>query len=238
MVFESIKEIILKNFKFWSSLKPSSIPSSVSIPKKILNQYFNNASSVFDFGCGVGNTLKELDNNNYLKLVGYDLNKNAIEVAETKKFNNIIEFYSDESTFIQMKDTFEIINMKAVLSCIYGIQERINILKKLKEKLLDNGKIIIIDFFQNEEIEYYKQRYIENEKITKEYGTFLVKENNGKEMYYSHHFSQEELRFIAEQSNLDIMHLEEDYFTSRSGNNLKGFVLILTKNNSLEEEKI
>jgi SAM-dependent methyltransferase len=228
MIFDSNQDILHENIKLWKELKIELIPSTIKIPNNILENYYYKSETILDIGCGTGETFKILDNHKFKKLVGYDLNDNAILKAKQIKYKNDILFYnSDELLLKNYKEQFDLINMKALLSCIYGIKERINLLQNLKKNLIKDGKLVIIDFLQNSENDIYSKRYSQYKELTKEYGTFRVNNNDSNGvLYYSHHFSFKELEFILNYCEFKIDSYEENIFYTRSGNKITGFILI------------
>lgn len=121
--------------------------------KKVLNYINeNNISSVMDIGCGDGNFLKYVkDNNSIINLFGIDTTENSIKNCKNK---GLINTYCEtvESFINKNSKKFEVVCLFHVLEHISKPYEFIVQLKELLEK---NGKIFISTPYSPMDFEYY-----------------------------------------------------------------------------------
>tara|TARA_B100000212_G_scaffold342211_1_gene328236 strand:- start:3147 stop:3890 length:744 start_codon:yes stop_codon:yes gene_type:complete len=97
------------------------------------NQSDKKFLSVLDFGCGQGLLLKLLENYNY-DLYGYDFSKELVEIAS--QITNKSTIYNE----LPLDKKYDVIILSEVLE---HLQDPLSILKVIKDKLNDNGYLII-----------------------------------------------------------------------------------------------
>lgn len=94
----------------------------------------NNYRNILDFGCWDGFFIDIISKKNKnLKISGVDIDENAIEICKSKN----IKAYSDIEN---IKEKYELIYSFNVLE---HIQDDVEVLKKLRSKLNDDGKIFL-----------------------------------------------------------------------------------------------
>lgn len=114
---------------------------NLQIPLWIKNEIENKDVKILDYGCGFGQILKALKNENYQNIYGIDIEKNAIESCVN---NNLIVKQLDLKTLINPYDfKFDVIILSHIIEHIPK-NEIINTLIIIKNSFLTkNGKLLV-----------------------------------------------------------------------------------------------
>lgn len=140
----------------------------------------NNINSVFEFGCGSGPNLKNLQlNTNHIKLlIGYDISQEAINFAKKRIINKKFFFISKlEKTWLV--DKLHSFNLKFIDLAIYDRVLYLLSEKQIKLHLDSYSKffnyIIIDDFHTSKKIGYKTKYQIRNfEEIMLKYKFAII----------------------------------------------------------------
>lgn len=149
----------------------------------IIKMYpFIKTKKVLDAGCGVGNSLHNLEN-----ATGCDFSENAISHAKSK-LPNLHFFVHDLTSDEEIEGSFDVIFLIFTLSSVDPIFHK-KIFKKLKNCLNENGIIIFRDFGF---LDYRQQKY-KSEQIVKE--NFYKRGDNT----FTYFFKEVEINEIANE---------------------------------------
>jgi len=162
--------------------------------------------TILDYGCGVGDFLKKMRLEKW-EAQGYEPNVNAKEILKKKGIITINGIDSVE------KNSVDVITLWHVLE---HIENPLEIIKELKDKLKENGFLIIaVPNFNAYDAKYYK--------------TFWAAYDVPRHLY---HFQKKSLQIIAEKLNLTLtkqkpLWLDAIYISILSEKNKKGGVMLL-----------
>lgn len=110
-----------------------------------INPIISKASVVLDAGCGTGNSTYFLDCMVLdCKLIGCDISKNMLEVANTKSFRNEVEFINVDLDNLQFNHQFDAIQFFMVM---HHFPKLDGLLDKVHRLLKQNGSLIILGVY-------------------------------------------------------------------------------------------
>ena len=130
---------------FWTDFSKQAYDYTNLLPenKKMLNKIASlvgRNKKVLDAGCGTGNLIKLIAENN--ELIAMDLNKSMLSIAmkKTKNFSNV-SFKKGSVTELPFEnDSFDVITS---INVIYHLDEPEKVIKEARRVLKENGKLII-----------------------------------------------------------------------------------------------
>lgn len=189
-----------------------------------LFDYLHNDDVVLDIGCGYGR-LAGLFKKQGCVVYGIDINISAIE--ETQRNLNLsgIKFSVQNAEHTNFQGSFfNVVVSQAVLACM-NKQKRKKTVQEIYRILKSGGILHIAEFGRNDDID----RYVQDEKNTKEYGTVIVKNLDGSERFRTHNFLKSELEELLTQQDFKILSYENLDFTTVHGNFHPGHIFICQK---------
>lgn len=183
----------------------------------------SDSTSILDVGCGNGRLIGHIEKN-WIKITNYlwtDLSSWLITEAN--------KLYPDKSfqvldmlSISEIKEKFDYIFFIASFHHLKTIEERIEVLKQIKNLLKLNWTIFMTNWALNSELnsEKYKESMIENSK-----NEFLSQDYNikiGEFIRYYHSFSLQELDYLFNNSWYEIVE-------NRLFDNKRNFISIIKK---------
>lgn len=103
---------------------------------KIANNFLKKGHSVLELGCGNGDLINEIaDNNDLMRIVAIDY------FNEPKNLNKKIEFIKQDIENLNIDEYFDIIIINHVLE---HIKNPLGLIEKIKKNLNKNGRILIV----------------------------------------------------------------------------------------------
>lgn len=211
---------------------------SIPLPRKFVSFLDGKiVEDVLDLGCGYGRASFFLHEKNY-SVVGVDVDKmqikSALKEVNSRGITKDIYFIINDARYMCFRSSsFDAISMLGVLT-LASKPNRIGIMNEVGRVLKPFGYVFIEEFGQTWENPVYSKRYKDDLAVTRELGTFTVKDDNDRVLHLAHHFTREELIFILK--NFTIISFEEDIFTSYYHRNwVKGYVIIAQKANQNSE---
>lgn len=216
----------------WGKKESSRIPSSLW-PDDFLFSKLNREMEILDLGCGVGRLTLELGRLGH-KVTGIDISEDAIKNAnlnaEKKNLTDRCSFACESATSLPFdNNTFDVIIIQAVLTIIESKEDRKKILLESNRILKENGFVYLAEFSQNWHITGYRNKYLNHFSKTGEEGLFIVFDINGNEEYRAKHFSNKEISLLILDSGFSIDWFNTSIFKTKSGNDIEGFKIMLTK---------
>jgi cyclopropane fatty-acyl-phospholipid synthase-like methyltransferase len=205
----------------WAKIPPSKIPSSTKIDEKFWS-CFREGDSILEVGCGQGRFVCACAMRG-LKIVGIDINKEAIEMLNEDAYLFGAEVYNADILTAKFKEKFKGVLLQGLL-CSLGKKDRTKCLNKVKSVMEGGGYLHVAEFEMNDEFE---KRYGEDFELTGEYGTLSIKnKDTGKELCRSHNFYKEEITELLEKSGFKIVSFERTFFASYHGEKKPGMMII------------
>ncbi len=183
--------------------------------------------NVLDVGCGNGRLWHALRNKN-IKYLGVDNCSKLIQLAKEKYSQDNVSFLVGDILGLNNipNNNFDIIFCVAVLHHIPGKNLRIKALQNLKNKIKENGKIVITVWnlwnsskHKNLIIKFALLKLLGKNKM--DFGDIIFdwKGKQSSQRYY-HAFTKKELIELAKKANLQIEKIYKDTYN---------YYLILTK---------
>jgi ubiquinone/menaquinone biosynthesis C-methylase UbiE len=205
----------------WAKIPPEKIPSSTKVDERFWN-YFQEGDSILEVGCGQGRFIYSCAING-LRIVGIDINKEAIKLLNKDVYLFGAEVYYGDILTIKFKEKFKGVLLQAIISSLKP-KDRVKCLNKVKSVMEKGGYLHIAEFEMSDK---YEERYKEDYKLTGEYGTLSIKDKDtGKELCRSHNFFKEEIIELIEKSGFKIISFKRTLFISYHGEKKLGMMII------------
>lgn len=184
-----------------------------------------NGDSVFDAGCGNGRLLEAFKDKK-ISYVGVDSSEKLIKLAREKyqflnyelRIKNYEFLIGDILNIKNVSDkNFDYIFCIAVLHHVPGEDLRLKALENLKEKLADNGKIILTvwNLWSQKKFRKFIFKFAFLKLIGKnkmDFGDILFSGFNQMSQRYYHAFRMNELRKIIKKADLNIEKIYKDKY--------------------------
>lgn len=214
----------------WVKIPANKTPATTPILREFWN-YFEKDSRILEVGCAWGRLIFECLKRDLL-VIGIDIN-NA-EIIELKKGLKLGKSENRASVFCMNatkmnfeNESFNGAIMQGLLSALES-KERYLALKEVFRVLKKHGLLHVAEFEIIDNVEA-RTRYENDEKITGEFGTLSILDENGKEMFRSHNFSQNELKGLLESVGFKVKIFKKKKFVSFHGNIKPGMLIIAEK---------
>jgi len=214
----------------WSKFEDRSIPSTLELHSDIF-KVLKKEDRIIDFGCGYGKTCFELVTKGYGSVIGVDINNNGIEYAQDHVRKNEItgcRFSVENVAGLSFNDnsfTFGI--MQAFLTTIPNEKDRKSIFSEASRVICPGGFLYIAEFTQSWDIPKYEKRYLSAISEGYEKGSFpVINSHTGELDYVARHYTEKELTTLLTTENFKIETLQNEKFTTRTGNIVDGVVMI------------
>jgi ubiquinone/menaquinone biosynthesis C-methylase UbiE len=212
-------------------------PYNIPLPTRLVNAIKDgSAKNILDVGCGYGRACFFLNENGF-SVVGIDVDRVqirlAMEEAKSRGLREEIGFIlGDAKNLCFPGSSFDAATMLGVLTLV-SKSERLRIVNEVHRILKEHGYIFVEEFGRTWENPVYAKRYRDDVKVTGELGTFTVKDETGRILHFSHHFTRKEILNVLQ--NFHVIGFEEDTFTSYYHKNwAKGFIILAQKKNGLD----
>jgi len=220
----------------WMKFEGNKIPSSLELDP-IIFHYLKNNFKIMDIGCGFGRTVFELYKRGYKNIYGIDVNESGIEFAKTRarklRLNPLPNLSVCNAVSLNFPNhTFDFVICQAFWTTIVAKGERNKIIKEIGRVSKKAGILYVADFGQTWDHPHYKQAYYKGIEKQYEIGTFeAFDKKTGEFKYLAHHYTKEELEELLEEGGFKSPdYYKQNIFTTQSGNQVKGHVLLAVKN--------
>ncbi|HON56218.1 MAG TPA: methyltransferase domain-containing protein [bacterium] len=138
-----------KNAKYYDN---AAIIQNSIIDKMLPLLKNQNFDYILEFGCGTGNyTKKIIETCAFKKILAIDISNEMLTIAKSKIFDNRIFFLQCDASEIDRQNIFNIEKFDLITSnaALQWINDKHNLLKKIKILLKNNGKFIFSIFGNN-----------------------------------------------------------------------------------------
>lgn len=197
--------------EFWNSTKSvlagQKDKELKSREQQVINKKITEKKDILDLGCGTGELLNYLDNNNKISTaIGVDFSKKHILEAKKIKKKNIKFYFDDVISFLQKKDfkkkKFDIVITKRLLINLESSQKQFKLINEISNFLKPNGVYLALEsssfYYQNINkvrkylnldpmIPLWHNKYINDDKI-KSIDFNNLKLLNVEELFSSYYF--------------------------------------------------
>lgn len=123
---------------------------NINAKRKLINKLFDNSGSLLDIGCGTGEFLQHMQEN--------DWNVQGMETAEGARDMAAENGIKISENLSQVKDSFDVVTMWHVFEHIHDIDE---LMKNIHRILNDEGYLILtVPNINSQDAGYYKSEWI------------------------------------------------------------------------------
>ncbi|MEY4877136.1 MAG: hypothetical protein RL708_2285 [Bacteroidota bacterium] len=137
-----------------------------------LEKFVSKDSCIVDYGCGYGRIVKELNDNAFNDVKGFDFSVELINRGHKIGVENIFQIDSASDLPIE-NNSVDCFLLFAVLTCIPGNKSQMELIEILFSKLKTGGIIYISDYYlQTNSVEVNRYKYL-NDDI-ENYGVFTL----------------------------------------------------------------
>jgi SAM-dependent methyltransferase len=135
----------------------------------LLKKYSNRQARILDYGCGYGRTLAELSGAGFTKLAGADFSEQML--ARAKVAVPDARLIRNDGCHLPFKnDSFDVVLLFAVLTCIPDDNEQKNLMAEALRVLRPGGIVYVSDLLVNEDTRN-RERY---QRYAEAYGCYGV----------------------------------------------------------------
>jgi SAM-dependent methyltransferase len=196
----------------WESFDPASIPTKEDRPElETWLERIPAASALLDLGCGAGGVSRRLVERGFA-VVGVDINEGALsrarEAAPGAKFYR--RDVASPGGLALEEAPFEGVVCQLVLSIVGGPEDRLGLLANARRALAPHGHLYLSASGVSDEINpAYRRRYEEDFPGTGERYTYFSRDELGNVLYRTHHFEEEELTRLLEETGFEVVELRK-----------------------------
>jgi SAM-dependent methyltransferase len=197
----------------WRRFDAAAIPSKDSTPllDAFLHEVTTAASgrplALLDVGCGSGRLSRRLFEQGF-SVLGVDINAGAVHAAEHNAGSAdtvgrslrfaVADFAEDGSPQLD-GGPFDVVVCQLEISIIGVVRHRANLLRHARENLRPGGRLFLSASGVSDTINAgYARLYAEDLPLTGERYTYLSRNDSGKVLYMTHHFTVDELTNLLE----------------------------------------
>lgn len=205
--------------KYWDSVSQTKTFTHPINSAQLL-KYVSATDKIVDFGCGYGRLVKELTDQKFKNVTGFDTSKELINRGQQNGINTIFHF-NDIATLPVDNNSADCFLLFAVLTCIPSNHAQKRLINTLSSKLKPNGIIYISDYYLQDDLSEVKRyEYLNGDQNN--FGTFTLPEG----ATFRHHTKEwiEELTKDFKMKESTIIDVK-----TMNGNSAKAFQLIIQK---------
>ncbi|GEM_PF-1554469 len=211
-------------YQEWKQSSGNKVIASSPFSEKIFD-FIPESGRVLDLGSGDGRISQVIQKHGF-ETYGMDINPTAINLAKTQPDLVGIAFSVQDAKATTYEDAFfDAVIEQAVLACVEK-SDRTTVLTEVHRILKSGGVFSIAEFGFEESLH---ERYEHDALLSGEYGTVVVKSDDGMKPFRSHHFRSEELDTLVQDAGFEIIQSTHPNFSTRSGHTHPGHQYIVRK---------
>lgn len=195
------------------------VPTSLAMPDLFLQQVHPGVRAL-DIGCGeagIGVQVQEAGG----VYTGLDLNLPSLRRA-AKRFQVAL---GEGGRLPFRTASFDLVFLRAVLTVLVDPAQRLGVVREAMR--VCRGVVGIQDFLLTPEQPLYAARYAEGHSLRGQRGVFPVRQDGGEGvLYWAKHFSLDELEELIREAGGRVAAVSEVQAPTRSGNIIRGVVLL------------
>jgi ubiquinone/menaquinone biosynthesis C-methylase UbiE len=207
-------------------------PYNIPLPAELVSFLMGkSANTILEIGCGYGRACFFFCANG-LAVTGVDVDREQVERALEEKrsrgFDEGIDFIvNDARDLCFPRRSFDAVTMLGILTLVHE-EERLRLMREIRRVLKPCGYVFVEEFGRTWRNPVYRKRYRDDAELSGELGTFAVRDEQGRILHFSHHFTRQELRGLLD--GFKVVHFKSDVFTSYYHQNwVKGYVVLAQK---------
>jgi ubiquinone/menaquinone biosynthesis C-methylase UbiE len=204
-------------------------PSTIELDDDIVSR-IPKKSKVLEVACALGRTAFRLEGLGH-SVTAIDIDPDTVERArEIGNANNSgVEFLEADGRRLPFDNfSFDLVIMNGYMTMLTDMESRILSIIEAFRVLKEGGALYLADFLVTEDNKAYLKRYEEHSKITGEEHTFIVHDNENRELYRCHHYRESELKALLD-SRFHIVETVNQEFKSYHGNRVNGIIILAFK---------
>ena len=211
-------------YQEWERFEGDKVVATSPFSEKIFG-FIMPGGRVLDLGCGNGRISRLIKERGF-QTWGMDVNEKAIAFAKASPDLASIEFSVQDAQKTDYEaDFFDAVIEQAVLACMEK-PDRALVMSEVYRILKPDGVFSIAEFGIRED---KKEKYEIDARITGEYGTRIVRRDDGSESFRSHNFNKEELDVLVKDAGFEVMDYEHPDFRTFTDNIHPGHQYIVRK---------
>jgi ubiquinone/menaquinone biosynthesis C-methylase UbiE len=210
-------------------------PYNIPLPTELVSFFSGkSAKTVLEVGCGYGRVCFFLHEKGF-EVTGVDVDREQVQRAQEEKKSRGV----DEGIWFVVNDAgdlcfpagcFDVVTVLGVLTLVPRT-ERLRIMRDILRVLKPCGYVLVEEFGRTWRNSVYRKRYKDDAELSGEPGTFAVRDEQGRILHFSHHFTRQELRGLLD--GFKVVQFESDVFTSYYHKNwVTGYVVLAQKRGS------
>lgn len=219
------------NRHLWSKILAGKTPGTMPVDPNFW-KLFKKYDHILEVGCGWGRIIYECLAHE-LYATGIDINKQEIALLKDQlakdRLSDFAKIYKQSVLKMSFPNkSFDGATMLGVLGALAKEQRSLS-LKEVYRVLKPKAYLYISEFEINLRDEKYISRYNRDYLTTGEYGTFCVRNDDGRELFRTHNFSKSEIGLLLSSCGFIIRNFERQTFISYRGNRKPGMLIIAQK---------
>jgi ubiquinone/menaquinone biosynthesis C-methylase UbiE len=206
-------------------------PYTIPLPTRLVDAIKGDSKkSILEVGCGYGRACFFLHENGF-RVFGVDVDRAQLRLAQeatnSQRVKEVGFLLNDDKNLCFPDSCFDEATMLGVLT-LASKPERSRIVCEVDRVLKTRGYVLVEEFGRTWENPVYAKRYRDDVKDTGELGTVTVKDEAGRILHFSHHFTRTEILNLLK--DFRIIDFEEEVFTSYYHKNwVRGYVILAQK---------
>lgn len=216
----------------WTELDPSRIPTKTEVPE--LDAFVTEIGPhgrLLDLGCGTGVVSRKLAALGF-DVTGVDVNERAVAEAEAAGGGTyfVRDVVAPEGLALP-GGSFRIVVCQLVISVVGDTKAREALLRNAASVLESSGYLYLSASEVSDEVNSgYRELYLRDFPQTNERYTYFSRDDEGKVLYQTHHFTAPELDALLQGAGFDVVRMaSRTEASSRRPNEAANFLYVVAR---------